>query len=402
MIAAMKWQQLAHTLKSFPWRTSARTVAARFREDRLGNTASSLTFTTVVSLVPLFTVVLAVFTAFPTFGKLQTSLQDWLAASLIPEAIAKQVMGYLAQFAGKASRLGLVGVAFLLVTALSLILTIDRTLNAIWRVPRQRPLAHRVLTYWALLTLGPLVLALSLALSSYLSSASRGLISAVPGFLNPLLSLAQLALLCGAAAALFRFVPNTQVRWAHAWAGGIFVGLALELCKAGLAAYLRAVPTYSAVYGAFASVPILLLWIYLAWLLVLFGAVIAAYLPSFLTGQARRAGTPGWQFQLALEVLAYLHQHQQQRQADQGAGVQAQDLALALHVDPLELEPALQALLSLDWVGKLADGRLVLLAEPARTPVLPLAHTLLLAPSAAATVLGERGFSRSTLVAQLL
>ena len=80
------------TLQNFPWRETARTLAHRFREDRLGNTASSLTFTTLISLVPLFTVVLAVFTAFPMFGKLQVALQQWLSDSLIPESIAKQVM----------------------------------------------------------------------------------------------------------------------------------------------------------------------------------------------------------------------------------------------------------------------------------------------------------------------
>ncbi|MEI8326270.1 MAG: YihY family inner membrane protein, partial [Betaproteobacteria bacterium] len=157
---------LRATLQTFPWRETAHTLALRFREDRLGNTASSLTFTTLISMVPLFTVILAVFTVFPIFGQLQQALQQWLAESLIPEPIAKQVMGYLTQFAAKSSRLGLAGIVVLLVTAISLILTIDRTLNAIWRVRRARPLAQRVLVYWGVLTLGPLLLAGGLAISS--------------------------------------------------------------------------------------------------------------------------------------------------------------------------------------------------------------------------------------------
>src|SRR4051812_46355481 len=154
----MDFKQLLANCIRFPWKSTALTLGERFREDRLGLTASSLTFTTTMALVPFFTVALAVFTAFPMFGKLQTALQGWLVQSLIPEAIARQVLGYLTQFAGKASRLGTVGVAALFVTAFALVLTIDRTLNGIWRVKRPRPIGQRVLIYWAVMTLGPLLL----------------------------------------------------------------------------------------------------------------------------------------------------------------------------------------------------------------------------------------------------
>ncbi len=137
----MNARQLVDDLSRFPWRTTALTLAERIREDRLGLTASSLTFTTTIALVPFFTVVLAVFTAFPVFGKLQGALQAWLVQSLVPDAIARQVLGYLTQFSRQASRLGTVGLALLFVTALALVLTIDRTLNGIWRVKRPRPWA---------------------------------------------------------------------------------------------------------------------------------------------------------------------------------------------------------------------------------------------------------------------
>src|SRR6476646_8565791 len=126
-------RQLLADLQRFPWLSTGRTLLERFREDRLGVQASSLTFTTTMALVPFFTVALAVFTAFPMFGKLQGSVQAWLVQSLIPDSIARQVLGYLTQFAMKASRLGTLGVALLFVTALALVLTIDRTLNGIWR-----------------------------------------------------------------------------------------------------------------------------------------------------------------------------------------------------------------------------------------------------------------------------
>ncbi len=109
-------------------------------------------------------------------------------------------------------------------------------------------------------------------------------------------------------AALYRYVPNTRVRWSHALVGGLFVAIGLELAKKLLSWYLSTVPTYSVVYGTFASVPILLVWIYLAWVIVLLGAVVTAYLPSLLSGIARRADTPGWSFMLALEMLQLLRQ----------------------------------------------------------------------------------------------
>src|SRR6185369_8442790 len=126
--------------------------------------------------------------------------------SLIPDAIARQVLGYLTQFAGKASRLGAVGLGALLVTALALVLTIDRTLNSIWRVRRRRPLGQRVLIYWAVMTLGPLLLAASISISSYLVSASRGLVRTMPGGVGFLLDLLQLLLLAAGLAALYRYV----------------------------------------------------------------------------------------------------------------------------------------------------------------------------------------------------
>ncbi len=394
----MKLDALLGTLKTFPWRATGRTLLERFREDRLGNTASSLTFTTVISLVPLFTVVLAVFTAFPMFSQLQGSLQQWLASSLIPDPIAKQVMGYLTQFTSKASRLGLLGVGFLILTAISLILTIDRTLNAIWRVRRPRPLAQRVLMYWAVLTLGPLLLAASIAMTSYALSASRGLVGAMPGALRLLLDAVEFSLMSLGVAALYRYVPHTDVKWRHAVTGGLFVASGLELAKSGLAAYLKAVPSYSAIYGAFASVPILLLWIYVVWLVVLLGAVIAAYLPSLLGAVARRGGRPGWQFQLALDVLREL----EAARAKGGPGLEQAQLARRLHTDPLELESVTDALTTLDWVGRLEDGRLVLLANPDEAPLAALGQQLLLAPGQGTAFIWEKGLQPATRLREAL
>ncbi len=371
-------------LSHFPWKTTAQTLRERFREDHLGLTASSLTFTTILALVPFFTVALAVFTAFPIFGKLQDALQGWLVSSLVPDSISRQVLGYLTQFASKASSLGAAGFSILLATALALILTIDRTLNDIWRVQRLRPLGQRVLIYWAAITLGPLLMGASLALTSYVMSASGGLVKRLPDGVQLLFDSIQFVVLAGGMAALYHYVPNTPVKWRHAWTGGLFVAVCIELAKKVLALYLGKVPTYSVVYGAFATLPILLVWIYVAWVIVLLGAVVTAYLPSLLAGVARRGTVAGWTFQLAVEVLQQLHRVRHQPLK----GLRPSQLAQLLRVDGLQLAPVLEALTALDWVGQVNDAavgeadvpesRYVLLANPGTTPLAPLVQRLLL------------------------
>nr|WP_315224080.1 YihY family inner membrane protein [uncultured Albidiferax sp.] len=407
---SQRFDQFLKDLSRFPWRTTAHTLRERFREDQLGLTASSLTFTTSLALVPFFTVALAIFTAFPMFGKVQVVLQKWLVQSLIPESIARQVLGYLTQFASQASKLGSVGLAIVLFTALALILTIDRTLNAIWRVRRPRPLGQRVLIYWAGITLGPLLLGASLALTSYVVSSSQGVVGDLPGGVRLLFDLLQVTLLAGGMAALYHYVPYTRVKWAHAWSGGVFVAISIELAKRLLTFYLSAVPTYSVVYGAFATLPILLIWIYLAWVIVLLGAVIAAYMPSLLEGVSRRSTPHGWSFLLAIEVLQHLHAVQ--ARGDKGLSVA--QLAHTMQVDTLQLEPVLAALGGLDWVGRLDEAdpldttaqprepRLLLLVNPDTTLLLPLVDQLLLTPAPALENLWKNSGRRSMYLREVL
>jgi membrane protein len=385
----MTLSQLLTDLRGFPWKSTALKLAERFREDRLSLTASSLTFTTTIALVPFFTVALAVFTAFPMFSKIQGALQAWLIQSLIPDAIARQVLGYLTQFAGKASRLGTAGLIALFVSAFALILTIDKTLNNIWRVRRPRPLARRVLIYWTVMTLGPLLLGASLSISSYVVSASRGLVGAMPGSVRIGLDLLEFALLAAGLAALYRYVPHTHVRRRHAWAGALFAAAGIELAKKLVTLYFGFVPTYSMVYGVFATLPILLVWIYVAWLVVLLGAVIAAYMPVLLIGGGRDGGGPGWQFQLALEVLQQLAA----ARASERHGVSLPELALRMKVDPLQLEPVLEILVGLDWAARNNEiedeerTRYLLLADPESTALEPLLRQLLLTENEATAML---------------
>jgi len=388
---------LLQTLRTWPWFDTLRLLRIRFREDRLGLTAGSLTFTTLIALVPLVTVMLAVFTAFPMFSGFESALEKYFLQNLVPDNIARPVLRSLTQFAAKARGLGTAGLLLLVLTALSLVLTIDRTLNGIWRVRRARPIAQRILVYWAALTLGPLALGMSLSLTSYAVSASRGLVRAMPDVVGLLLEAAQFGMLAAATAGLFHYVPNTAVRWRHAWAGGLFVAVAFELAKKGLAWYVDSVPTYSAVYGAFATVPILLLWIYLGWVIVLLGAVIAAYAPSLQAHTTTREPTPGWRFEMALAVLQRLHA----ARAGPEHGLSLSALGEALRADPLQLEPVVDLLAEIDWVSRLDEGgssRHVLLCDPAHTPLAPLVERTLLAPGAASAGFRlQAGLDRLTL-----
>jgi membrane protein len=214
-------------------------------------------------------------------------------------------------------------------------------------------------------------------------------VSALPGGLSLLLNMLEFVLLASGMAGLFHYVPNTHVRWRHALAGGVFVAVGLEVAKRVLAWYVGSIPTYSAVYGAFAAVPIFLLWIYVAWVIVLWGAVIAAYAPSLSMRVVRLPGAPGQPFTLALAVLAALAR----ARMGPARGLPIHEVAASISVDPLQVEPLVDTLVSMDWVARLdEDGgqRLVLLADPATTSVRPLVDALLIGPSPLARVTRER------------
>lgn len=366
-----------YALRTRPWFETLRLLYQRFRDDQLAVTAGSLTFTTLIALVPLTTVMLAAFAAFPVFGRFRAALEDYFLRALVPDSIARPLLEALSGFAAKASQVGTVGLLVFTLTALALMFTIDRVFNRIWRVPKPRPVAQRVLIYWAGLTLGPLLLGASLSLTSYAFSASRGFVSALPQMVELTFDALQFLLVALGIAGLFKYVPNTYVASRHALAGGLFVSVALELAKAGLSAYLQRVPIYTTIYGAFATVPILLLWMYLGWVIVLMGAVMAAYAPSISARVVGLPDRPGEGFALALTLLRGL----EQGRAQSSRGISASELAAALQVDPLQVASLLEQLQQLDWCGRLeedGDPRWVLLVAPASTPIEPLVNLLLL------------------------
>ena len=380
-------------LMQFPWQPMGRTLWRRFREVRLGMTASSLTFTTVLALVPLFTLGLAIFTAFPIFAKVQDQLQRWLIDSLVPESISRQVLGSLTQFSKKANRLGLVGLIAVVMTSLALLVTIDRTLGQIWRVNRPRPWGQRVLIYWAGLTLGPLLLGGSLAISSYLFT---GYLSDyadwLPVTVRSLLDLVEFGLLAATVTGLYYYLPNTRVDWRHALTGGVAVALGLELAKNLLAIYLAQMPTYSAIYGAFSAVPSLLVWIYVAWVVVLLGAVLTASLPEIGRQAKRPVDGPGWSFRLALETLGLLRD----ARVNSPQGLRLIEMASQLKIEHRHAIRVMDALHELGWAGRIeqadakTDSAWVLLIDLSTTPLAPLAEKLWLAHPSEADVIWQK------------
>jgi membrane protein len=349
-------------------------VARRTGEDRVAQVAGSLTFTTVLSLVPLATVAFALFTAFPIFGSFQMSLQDFLAAHLMPSQINSQIFKYLNEFASKAKGLTTVGMIILFVTSVMTMMTVESAFNVIWRVRKSRPLAQRVLVYWAIITLGPILFGVSLSMSSYLfahSVAFAGSHNLLPPIAEWALASATLPFTVLAFTMLYVFLPNCRVEWRDAAIGGLVAAIAFELAKRGFGYYVRNIPTYTAVYGAFAALPVFLLWVYLCWMITLIGAMVASAVPAIRIGQFHRADFPGSDLLDALEMLARLAEAREKGVP----GYTAHELAGMLRCDMDTSMRLFRKLDSLEWVAKLENLRVpryVLIANPQQITVASL------------------------------
>jgi membrane protein len=258
-------------------------LARRLREDRSFETAGSLTFTTLLALVPLIAVALALATPFPAFERAMDALGRFATARLLPEGGA-EVTEQIAAFAERAGELTSVGLAFLVVTSLLLMSTVDEALNRIFRVQRRRHLARRLLVYAAVLTLGPALIGASLYLTSTLVVNSLGLLE-LDEYRRTVVSLFAFAFTCVAFTLFYLVVPYRQVASRHAAVGGLVAGVAFELAKRGFGLYVAKFPTYTLIYGAFAMIPLFLLWLYLSWVVVLFGATLTASLPAWRAGR---------------------------------------------------------------------------------------------------------------------
>lgn len=318
----------------------------RAQEKKLAQVASSLTYTTVLSLVPLLAVVLSLFTAFPLFAEFRYALENFLAGTVLPSGVSDTVMGYLNEFAAKASGLTTVGGLALIVTSIMLFRTIDDAFNDIWQVETRRPLRQRILVYWALLSLGPILVGASLWAISMLARESLGLVGDLPALGNIALTLLPLLLTGGGFSALFFTVPNRSVRWKDALIGGFLTAVILETLRVGIAYYLSKFPSYAIIYGAFATIPVFLLWVYISWLVVLLGATVTALLPALRQRRWAQQHYTGAAFVDAVRVLHTLWDTWQSRRPGRAIGELCDDLTL--HQD--ELDNVLHTLKSLGYV----------------------------------------------------
>jgi membrane protein len=253
-------------------------------------------------MVPLLALALGILTGFPGFEDVHARIQSFVVRNLVPQA-GQAVTSALTSFvenAARATGVGIIGLAF---TSIMLFSTINSTFNQIWRVERERPILWRVVVYWAIISLGPMLFGAALSLSGTIF----GEISGGRGMRQLISKLLPLAIEIVAFSLLYAITPNRPVRWRHAWLAGVVAAFLFELLKAGYGGYLREFPTYQSIYGALSSIPIFLLWMYLCWAVTLFGAEVAAAMPEWQSANAlkepERDPRPGERLTLAMVLL---------------------------------------------------------------------------------------------------
>jgi membrane protein len=317
----------------------------RFYEERGLQTAGSLTYTTLLSLVPLFTVALAVATAFPVFDETLGALQLFLLENFLPDARGLDIIAdQITSFTHNAGQLTAIGLIVFFITAVMLMMTIDISLNRLFRVQRQRPLLQQVLMYWAVLTLGPVLIGLSLSMTSFAVGASFGYLK-LGRVADVVLGVLPFVFTCAALTLLYAIVPNRHVHPHDALIGGVLAGIAFEIAKRGFAIYLARFPTYTLIYGAFATIPIFLVWLYLSWVVVLAGATFTAMLPAYRYAEGKPI--PGRDFMDALVVLTVLARAQ-----NDGGPVRLRQISTRVRLMPHRCEAALERAARLGWTAR--------------------------------------------------
>ncbi len=326
-----------------------RFAAQRLNEERLPQVAGSLTFTTVLALVPLLTIALAIFTTFPLFSDFRTSLEINVLQSLIPGPIATTILDNLNSFSSKATRLSTVGAVFLLITAIAMLAMIERTFNQIWRVKEGRSPTQRLLIFWSMITLWPLLVGGSISLTSSFLGDPADIFQRFAFLGTVLYTLSSLVLTTLAFALLYVTVPNRTVAWRDAIWGGMLAALAFEFVKLMFVEFVTQFPTYTVVYGALAALPIFLVWIYSCWLITLFGALLTAALPTVKYERWWHVAVPGSDFIDAMTILGILHEA---REGMGSSGVNVQELRKRTRIGLEEAERLLQRMQESGWVAR--------------------------------------------------
>ena len=337
-------------LRGLSWhdlRELFRFAVRRLEEERLPQVAGALTFTSILALVPVATIAFALFTAFPLFSTFRASLEAYFIQNLMPANMANTILDYVNQFASKSARLSAVGGVALIVTSGMTMATIDHTFNRIWRVQTSRPLLQRILVYWAIVTLGPLLIGVSISATSYVSGATTGVVGSLPMLGSGFYTLASIVLTTCAFTLLYIAVPNQVVDWRDAIWGGLLAGVAFEIAKRLFAAYVIKFPTYTVIYGAVAALPIFLLWIYMLWMITLVGALLTAVLPVMRYERWAHKPTPCGTFVDALEVLRVLYQ----ARGRDSMMVDADEIRTQTHIGYEESQSLMEQMQAVGWVG---------------------------------------------------
>src|SRR5258706_3459524 len=336
-------------------------VLRRFNQDRCLQIASSLTFTTLLALVPLGAIALALMAAFPVFSGLGEQIHAFLLANMLPEKAGEVVTRYIEQFSGRAGQLTVLGTGVLAVAAFMMMFTIEGAFNSIWRVSRPRPVARRILIYWATLTLGPILIGASLSITSYLVGVSLGFARQTPLAGTEILRLAPFVLTSAAFTLLYYVLPNRSVNPHKALFSSLVTALACDIMRRSFALYIAKFPTYTFVYGAFAVIPIFLLWIYLSWVVIVIGALIAALAPDFSALREIVRRPPGSGFAEALTLLLVLARAQQGPEL-----LELGQIAKRASLTGERTESHLERMVARGWVSRSAGNRYGLVCDTER------------------------------------
>ena len=303
-------QRVRH-LASHVWR--------HFRQDRCFEEAASLGYTSLLAIVPLFAVVFGVASAFPVFDRWVVELQSFIFENFIP-ASGEQIQAYLSGFLGSVGRLTLPGTFFLILTALLLMMRIEKAFNRIWRVPVARSIVNRIVMYWAVLTLGPLALGTAMALSAQPVFSALGLMGGDSGSFR---NLGIFMLTWLGFSLTFVLVPNRRVKILHAGIGALLSAILFTIAKTGFVVFVSRA-SFNVIYGTLATIPIFLFWLYLVWIVVLLGASLAASLTTFHDRRSDWRWPWEWEFLLAFRLMGHLWEAQRD-----GRAISQQDLLIA-------------------------------------------------------------------------
>lgn len=339
-------------------------VWRRLIDDRCLQTAGSLTYTTLLAIVPLFTIALTLFSAFPMFGDYSNKFKSFIITNLVPDASGKIIGTYMRQFSENAERLTAMGMIGLAATALLLLFTVEKTLNQIWGAPKSRKLLSRTIIYWSALTLGPLMIGLSISLASWLSGGLS------TGSLNlgiALLKLGPWLLIFLSLALVYIVIPNCYVPRSHALIAAFATTYILDAMKTGFGLYIKQFGTFKLVYGAFASFPIFLMWLYVSWVIILGGAVLSACLSYWRNDAWKWSVGSGTRFEQALILLLALTQAHKQGVVLHINTLRRQ-LGLGLDVSNQLLEQMAKA----QWVQSNRDGLWFLAISPEKITLLEI------------------------------